>query len=91
MHQKTQKNLSKFKPAVCRPIPRTLTIPCKQKNWKGCVYLSPSDLTGQVMEFLKKASPDYSGSLLRKPIYVFTATSRAKLDSLLSKKIRSLI
>jgi|GEM_PF-1858247 len=71
------------------PLPRILTT-TDHKKWKGCIYFSAYDLTGQVLMFLREVSAEYSGSFLKNPVYVYTAASKAELETKIFEKVRSL-
>ena len=76
---------------VTKPVPRILIINTAPNKWKGCIYLSNSDMTGQVLMFLKDTPSQYSGTFLKKPIFIYSASCRNELENTVIEKTKSLV
>lgn len=93
MNQKPSSNKSiSFVPP--EPVPRILitqTGSKRWKKWKGCVYNSSFDHTGQVLMLLKDVKRTSNGLFLRNPIFVFVSTDKTEVEKQISEKINSLL
>jgi len=87
-------NKMEYKNGICisspKLTPRTLITHSNSKKWKGCIYFSAFDLTGQTLLFLKDISGDYTGEFLNYPIFVFTSIDKTDVETLMSDKLQSL-
>jgi hypothetical protein len=70
------------------PVIRTIITPSESKKWKGCIYISSYDLTGQILLLLDSLSGTRPPELAKIPIYKFTASSREELDAQMSEAIK---
>lgn len=73
-----------------KPVPRILLVHINSKKWKGCIYFSEFDLTGQLLMLLKDISADYDGEFLKNPIFVYTSTNKIEIETKISEKLLTL-
>jgi hypothetical protein len=89
MKPTTPKNNSiSFVPA--KPVPRILIIQTAKK-WKGCIYISLHDLTGQVFMYLKDSTIEFKGYLHKTPIFSFASKDKSEVENLISEKLQSIL
>ncbi len=89
MQKKTKTKVSSIN--TTKPIIRTLITQSYTQKWKGCIYISSYDSTGQILYQLKSISTNYTGEFLNHPFFVFISTSRTKVENQMNEKIRELI
>jgi hypothetical protein len=92
MKQKSKTKSISFIPP--EPVPRILIVQTgskRWKKWKGCIYISSFDLTGQVLMLLKDVKRNSNGLFLKNPIFAFVSTSKMEVESLISEKIISIL
>jgi hypothetical protein len=88
MIPKTKERISIMPP---KPSLRTIITNSDSKKWKGCIYLSSSDLTGQILLFLKTVISDYQGKFLKNDIYVFTSANKSEVEAKITDKLQSIL
>jgi hypothetical protein len=89
-NHKPQNNPQRINILPPEPVLRSITINTGIKKWKGCIYLSSYDLTGQMISYLKNTTSAETGMYLKNPVYIFVAASKSELDSKLLSKIKTL-
>lgn len=73
------------------PVIRTITIKLSQDLWKGCIYISAFDSTGEVLQIMKTRTSDWEGTFLKNPIYFFKSSDKTGIEEKINNKIHSLI
>lgn len=63
----------------------------KFKKWKGCIYFSSSDLTGQVLQFMDEFKSDFTGTFLKNPIFIYCSSNKSEIERKMKKQISKLI
>lgn len=89
MQKKSKNKASLILPE--KPAIRTLITPSDTKKWKGCIYISSYDSTGQILYLLKSISTNHNGEFSDNPFFVFVSTSKTKVESQMNEKIQKLI
>lgn len=88
---KKSKGEKNFIPTITPHILITYKQYKKFKKWKGCIYLSSFDLTGQVLQFIKDIKSDFEGTFLKKPIFIYTSANKTKVENMLSQKLMTVL
>jgi hypothetical protein len=88
---KKSKGDKNFIPTITPRILITYKQYKKYKKWKGCIYLSSSDLTGQVLQLIKPIKSDFEGTLLKKPIFIYTSANKTKVENKISQKLITIL
>jgi len=86
MKKKTNKPAISFFPPD--PRPRTVVTNVNGTKWRGCVYFSSYDYTGQVLQFLSSISPDKPKELCGIPIWVFNSKDKSEIESKISETLQ---
>lgn len=85
------KNISFIPP---KPVPHIFFTQSGSKHWKkwkGCIYISSYDHTGEVLMFLKDIKRDSSGLFLKNPVFVFVSKHKAEVEAKISEKMKSIL
>jgi hypothetical protein len=62
------------------PKLRTVVTNLNGTKWRGCVYFSTYDLTGQVLHYISAKSPEKPKELSGIPIWVFTSKDKSEIE-----------
>jgi hypothetical protein len=89
MQKKTKNKASFILPQ--KPTPRTIITQSDSKKWKGCIYFSSYDSTGQILLLLKSISTDYNGKFLKNPLFVFTSKNKTEVETQMTNQLQSLL
>jgi hypothetical protein len=90
--QTTKSKVTSFIPP--NPVPHILitqTGSKRWKKWKGCIYISSYDHTGEVFMFLREIRRTSSGLFLKNPIFVFISKDKTDVETQISEKMISLL
>jgi hypothetical protein len=86
MKKKTNKPSIAFLPSD--PKPRTVVTNLNGTKWRGCVYFSSYDLTGQILQYLSAKSPEKPKELSGIPLWVFTSKDKFEIESKISETLQ---
>jgi len=70
------------------PKPRTVVTNLKGTKWRGCVYFSSYERTGQVLQYLSAKSPEKPKELSGIPLWVFTSEEKSEIESKISETLQ---
>lgn len=72
-------------------MPRIVTTPTSSNKWKGCIYFSPYDPTGNILVYLYGVEKDITETFQKRPFNVFTAKDKASIEIKLQLKLKSIL
>ena len=70
--------------------PRTIVTRSNSNKWKGCVYISAFEMSGQILNLLNSISSDYNGALFNNPVFVFTSKNKNEVETKINNKLKSI-
>lgn len=73
------------------PTIRTMVIQLSARRWRGCIYLSQFDLSGQVVMLLKDMAVEYDESFLKNQIFVFKSFNKSGIEAKINEKLQTII
>jgi hypothetical protein len=85
------RSYSNKKQSDSKPVIRTVILKVSPRLWKGCIYLSALDVTGQLIQFLYDQKEEYQGKYLNYPIFAYKASNKADLQVTLKNKLHYIL
>jgi hypothetical protein len=76
------------------PVPRILITQTDMKQfkiWKGCIYISSYDHTGQVLMLLRDIKWNANRLFLKNQMFVFVSKDKSKVESQISEKMQAIL
>jgi negative regulator of replication initiation len=70
------------------PKPRTVVTKLWGSKWRGCVYFSAYERTGQVLQYLSAKTPEKPKELLGIPLWVFTSKDKSEIETRVSEMLQ---
>lgn len=83
MKKKTNKPVISF--LAPDPKPRTVVTNLNGSKWRGCVYFSSYDQTGQILQYLSAKTLEKPKELTGIPIWVFTSKDKSEVEFKISE------
>ena len=74
-----------------KSVLRTIIFRSLAGKWIGCVYLSPFDLTGQILVFIKTKTSTLPPELSKIPVWIFLSPDRSEIEAQMIETINSII
>lgn len=70
------------------PKPRTVVTNFNGIKWKGCIYFSAFDHTGQILQYLANNPLEKPKELKGIPLWVFISKDKSEIESKISETIQ---